>query len=122
MPGEIYHAYYKDRHYDGWWMCTPLPWDLWEAKIGIRSSLEQANLFCNLPSCYKTGWVRTNSKRKRSRRMKLVIAGWEEGFELGGPREAERVFPVLFFNDTLSQTNMIANQPNGSPYFLPKHI
>jgi hypothetical protein len=104
IPGEIYQAYYKDGRYEGWWMCTPLPWNAWEAQIGIRFSLEQASLFSDLPGCYKTDWVRADKNKKKargkgSRRMKLVITGWENGFELGGPQETERVFPVLFFDD-----------------------
>jgi len=104
-PGKIYQAYYKDGRYDGWWMCTPLPWEAWEEHIGIRFSFEQAGLFSDLPGCYNTGRVRANKNKKRargkgSRRMKSVITGWKEGFELGGRQETERVFPVLFFDDT----------------------
>jgi hypothetical protein len=71
----------------------------------VRFSLEQAGLFSDLPSCYKTDRVQANKKKKKtggrcSRRMKLVITGWEKDFELGGGQEAERVFPVLFFDDT----------------------
>lgn len=95
--GEIYQGFYKDANYQGWWMCTPLPWDAWEREIGIRYSFQQADLFKDLPGCYTVDRVRVSA---RSRRMKPVITGWEKGFESGGPKVTERVFPVLFFDDT----------------------
>lgn len=97
VPGELYQAFYKDAHYEGWWMCTLLPWDSWERQIGIKFSFQQANLFKDLPDCYTTDRVRAKAK---GRRMKPIIKGWKKGFEVGGPKARERVFPVLFFDDT----------------------
>lgn len=96
VVGEIYQGFYKDAKYQGWWMCTPLPWDSWEREIGIKYSTQQANLFKDLPDCYTTDRVRAKAK---GRKMKSVITGWKKGFESGGPRARERVFPVLFFDD-----------------------
>lgn len=96
VVGEIYQGFYKDEHYRGWWMCTPLPWEAWEREIGINYSFHQADLFKDLPGCYTTARVRAKPK---SRKMKTVITGWEEGFEADGPKARERVFPVLFFDD-----------------------
>lgn len=96
VVGEIYKGFYKDDNYQGWWMCTPLPWDAWEREIGIKYSFQQADLFKDLPDCYTTDRVRA---RGRGRRMKSIITGWKKGFEAGGPRARERVFPVLFFDD-----------------------
>ncbi|KKY30788.1 hypothetical protein UCDDA912_g09261 [Diaporthe ampelina] len=96
--GEIYQAFYKDAHYEGWWMCTVLPWDAWERQIGINYSFHQAGLFNDLPDhCYTVDRVPVKPK---SRRRKPVITGWKRGFEADGPRARERVFPVLFFDDT----------------------
>lgn len=96
VVGEIYKGFYKDANYQGWWMCTPLPWDAWEREIGIKYSFQQADLFKDLPDCYTTDRVRA---RGRGRKMKSIITGWKKGFEAGGPRARERVFPVLFFDD-----------------------
>lgn len=96
VVGEIYQGFYKDAKYQGWWMCTPLPWDSWEREIGIKYSTQQANLFKDLPDCYTTDRVRAKA---RGRKMKSVITGWKKGFEADGPRARERVFPVLFFDD-----------------------
>ncbi|KAG6368897.1 hypothetical protein INS49_003115 [Diaporthe citri] len=96
VVGEIYQGFYKDQNYQGWWMCTPLPWEAWEREIGINYSFHQADLFKDLPECYTTDRVRAKPK---GRKMKTVITGWEKGFEAGGPRARERVFPVLFFDD-----------------------
>lgn len=96
VVGEIYQGFYKDEQYQGWWMCTPLPWEAWEREIGINYSFHQADLFKDLPGCYTTDRVRAKPK---SRKMKTVITGWKKGFEAGGPRARERVFPVLFFDD-----------------------
>ncbi|KAH8750321.1 hypothetical protein F5883DRAFT_579735 [Diaporthe sp. PMI_573] len=96
VPGDIYQAFYKDAYNEGWWMCTPLPWDAWERHIGIKFSIWQANLFRDLPDCYRISRVRTQAK---GRKMKPVITGWNEGFGEDGPRVNERVFPVLFFDD-----------------------
>lgn len=96
VVGEIYKGFYKDANYRGWWMCTPLPWDAWEREIGIKYSFQQADLFKDLPDCYTTDRVRA---RGRGRKMKSIITGWKKGFEAGGPRARERVFPVLFFDD-----------------------
>lgn len=96
VVGEIYKGFYKDANYQGWWMCTPLPWDAWEREIGIRYSFQQADLFKDLPDCYTTDRVRAKAK---GRKMKSIITGWKKGFEAGGARARERVFPVLFFDD-----------------------
>lgn len=96
VVGEIYQGFYKDDECSGWWFCTLLPWDAWERDIGIRSSLHEANMFTDLPECYTTEQVRASAK---SRKMKNVIKGWKKGFEDGGSRVRERVFPVLFFDD-----------------------
>lgn len=96
VVGEIYQGFYKDENYQGWWMCTVLPWEAWEREIGIRYSFQQADLFKDLPECYTTDRVRAKA---RGRKMKPVITGWRKGFEAGGPRATERVFPVLFFDD-----------------------
>lgn len=96
VVGEIYQGFYKDAKYQGWWMCTPLPWDSWERDIGIKYSTQQANLFRDLPDCYTSDRVRAKPK---GRKMKSVITGWKKGFEVDGPRARERVFPVLFFDD-----------------------
>lgn len=96
VVGEIYQGFYKDEHYQGWWMCTPLPWEAWEREIGINYSFHQADLFKDLPECYTTARVRAKPK---SRKMKTVITGWQKGYEAGGPRARERIFPVLFFDD-----------------------
>ncbi|KAH8754626.1 hypothetical protein F5883DRAFT_573316 [Diaporthe sp. PMI_573] len=96
VPGDSCQAFYKDAYNEGWWMCTPLPWDAWERHIGIKFSIWQANLFRDLPDCYRISRVRTQAK---GRKMKPIITGWNEGFEEDGPRVNERVFPVLFFDD-----------------------
>lgn len=96
VVGEIYKGFYKDANYQGWWMCTPLPWDAWEREIGIKYSFQQADLFKDLPDCYTTDRVRAKAK---GRKMKSIITGWKKGFEAGGPRARDRVFPVLFFDD-----------------------
>jgi hypothetical protein len=38
--GEIYQAFYKDAHYQGWWMCAPLPWNDWRREMGINFSFD----------------------------------------------------------------------------------
>lgn len=100
VVGEIYQGFYNDEKYRGWWMCTPLPWEAWEREIGINYSFHQADLFKDLPECYTTDRVRAKPK---GRKMKTVITGWKKGFEAGGPRARERVFPVLFFDDTAGE-------------------
>lgn len=98
VVGEIYQAFYKDSQCEGWWMCTVLPWDAWERQIGINFSFHQAGLFRDLPGeCYTVDRVPAKPK---SRKKKMVITGWKKGFEAGGARARERVFPVLFFDDT----------------------
>lgn len=96
VVGEIYQGFYKDERSQGWWMCTPLPWEAWEREIGINYSFHQADLFKDLPECYTTDRVRAKA---RGRKMKTVITGWKKGFEAGGSKVKERVFPVLFFDD-----------------------
>ncbi|KAH8753336.1 hypothetical protein F5883DRAFT_575311 [Diaporthe sp. PMI_573] len=95
--GEIYQAYYKDAKYDGWWMCTPLPWDAWERQIGINFTFKKANLWRDLPEeQYTVDRVRV---QPGTRRTKKVIAGWKGDFRAGGPKVRERVFPMLLFED-----------------------
>jgi hypothetical protein len=55
--------------------------------------------------------------------MKPVITGWEEGFELGDTREAERVFPMLFFDDTPGEPgNFTFQGPDKPCYFSRKAL
>lgn len=101
VVGEIYRGFYKDDECSGWWYCTPLPWDDWGFEIGIWFNFQDTDLFRDLPECYTADRVPANPRRtkKKSRRTKKVITGWKKGFENGGPRVRERVFPVLFFDD-----------------------
>ncbi|KAH8759498.1 hypothetical protein F5883DRAFT_565026 [Diaporthe sp. PMI_573] len=117
VPGDIYQAFYRDAHNEGWWMCTALPWDAWERHIGIKFSIWQANLFQDLPDCYKTSRVRTKAN---GRKMKPVITGWNEGFEEDGPRVKERVFPVLFFDDKAGEPGNFTFPPPEKPFTFSK--
>lgn len=89
VVGEIYQAYYKDATQEGWWMCTPLPWDDWEAEIGVDMDFTRADMWRDLPRQYKTG---------KGRRKKAIL-GWKGQYQDGGNKVMQRVFPVLFFDD-----------------------
>lgn len=119
QPGELYQAYYKDptQNYEGWWMCTVLPWDNWEREVGIRFNMQKANLFQDLPDCYTTDRVRA---KPRGRATKPVIKGWQKGFEAGGPRVRERVFPVLFFDDTPGEPGNFTFPAADKPFIFSK--
>ncbi|KAG8159777.1 hypothetical protein KVR01_010414 [Diaporthe batatas] len=90
VVGEIYQAYYKDATQEGWWMCTPLPWDDWDREIGIDLDFTRADMWRDLPrQQYKTG---------KGRRKKAIL-GWKGQFVDGGAKVTQRVFPVLFLDD-----------------------
>ncbi|POS72119.1 hypothetical protein DHEL01_v209484 [Diaporthe helianthi] len=90
VVGEIYQAYYKDGTHEGWWMCTPLPWDDWGQEIGIDMDFTRADMWRDHPrGQYKTG---------KGRRKKAIL-GWKGRFQDGGTKVTQRVFPVLFFDD-----------------------
>ncbi|KAI3396555.1 hypothetical protein diail_12079 [Diaporthe ilicicola] len=119
VPGEIYQAYYQDSRCKGWWMCTVLPWDSWEREIGIRYDMQKAGMFRDMPPCYTADTVRAKPNTKH-RRMKHVITGWSPGFEAGGPRERERVFPVLLFDDTPGEAANFSFPPADRPFTFSK--
>ena len=75
VPGNIYQAFYRDAHNEGWWMYTPLLWDAWERHIGIKFSIWQANLFHDLPDCYRISRVRTKAKGRKMNPVKCR-SGW----------------------------------------------
>lgn len=90
VVGETYQAYYKDANQEGWWMCTPMPWDDWEGEIGIDMDFTRADMWRDIPKQqYKAG---------KGRRKKAIL-GWKGQYQDGGNKVTQRIFPVLFFDD-----------------------
>lgn len=102
--GQIYKAYYKHDSHEGWWMCTVLPTlpahesEAWMSEVGISFPSPNLDIWYDAPKCYD---LTIGSKRKAGRWTKRhhVITGWHAGYGDGQPLEAQRAFPVLFFED-----------------------
>jgi hypothetical protein len=90
--GHLYYAWWpRDSKY---YLCMVLPWgdtdsyglpELYRGIAGL-GLLDEKDV--DLPECYKYDDDSEPS----------VIVGWSEGYEDGGPLEAQRLFPVLFFH------------------------
>lgn len=84
-PGQIYLTYWgKGKKI---WPVLLLPTTNLE-DVGVPETLEDLKLLAELPSCYRHNPT-TNT------------LDWEEGFEFGGAKVAQRRFPVMFFDDSL---------------------
>lgn len=84
-PGHIYLAYWGKAKKS--WPVLLLPTENLE-DVGVPGTLEDLELLDNLPPCYICNPT-----------TKTLM--WEEGFEDGGEKVAQRQFPVMFFNDGL---------------------
>ncbi|KAB5511599.1 hypothetical protein GE09DRAFT_1067655 [Coniochaeta sp. 2T2.1] len=80
--GEIYRAYWKST--DTWYAAVLLPTGSFDA-VSMSGNLADTGLIKYIPNCYQ-------SNRNQ-------IPGWTEAFQDGGPRVAERKFPVMYLTD-----------------------
>lgn len=87
--------------YRAWWHVDPRSWYLvvilpylgdgdWE-RIGIAGNLFTSGL-SPIPDCFKKVKVTTDSGEETS------VLRWAEGFQDGGPRTGDRLFPCLFLH------------------------
>lgn len=84
-PGQIYLGYWEKAKKT--WPVLLLPTANLE-DVGVPETLEDLKLLQELPPCYR---FNTTTKTLE----------WEEGFEDGGEKVAQRHFPVMFFDDGL---------------------
>ncbi|KAJ6436769.1 High-osmolarity-induced transcription protein 1 [Purpureocillium lavendulum] len=82
IPGNIYLVWERSKM---WSAVLLLPTDAMDS-IGVPETMETLGLSANPPDCYV---VDTRSKQYK----------WRKGYEDGGPRVAERIYPVLDFDD-----------------------
>lgn len=84
-PGQIYFGYWGNAKKS--WPVLLLPTANLE-DVGVPETLEDLELLEDMPPCYR---YNTTTKTLK----------WEEGFEDGGEKVAQRQFPVMFFDDGL---------------------
>ncbi|KAI7785683.1 hypothetical protein LA080_006249 [Diaporthe eres] len=84
-PGQVYLCYWNKAKKS--WPVLSLPTANLEA-VGVPHTLKGLGLLEKLPPCYRCNTT-TNTLE------------WEEGFEDGGAKVAQREFPVMFFDDGL---------------------
>lgn len=84
-PGQIYLGYWNKAKKS--WPVLLLPTANLE-DVGVPGTLKSLGLLEKLPSCYRCDTTTTTLE-------------WQEGFEDGGAKVAQRRFPVMFFDDGL---------------------
>lgn len=82
-PGQIYLGYWGKAKKS--WPVLSLPTANLE-DVGVPETLKSLGLLEKLPPCYRYDTTTTALE-------------WEEGFEDGGAKVAQRWFPVMFFDD-----------------------
>ncbi|KAG6353431.1 hypothetical protein INS49_005612 [Diaporthe citri] len=82
-PGQIYLGYWVKAKRS--WPVLLLPTANLE-DVGVPETLESLGLLEKLPPCYRCDTTTSTLE-------------WEEGFEDGGAKVAQRWFPVMFFDD-----------------------
>ncbi|KAJ6439188.1 NACHT domain-containing protein [Purpureocillium lavendulum] len=82
IPGNVYLVWERSKM---WSAVLLLPIDAMDS-VGVPETMETLGLSANPPDCYV---VDTGSKRYK----------WRKGYEDGGPRVAERIYPVMDFDD-----------------------
>lgn len=83
-PGQIYSGYWGKAKKS--WPVLLLPNANLE-DVGVPGTLKSLGLLQELPPCYRCDTTKTLE--------------WEEGFQDGGEKVAQRRFPVMFFDDAL---------------------
>lgn len=82
-PGEIYLVYW-DKAKKNWPVLLLPTSNLGD--VGVPQTLEELELMDDVPPCYR--WDATKTSLE-----------WNEGFESGGEKVAQRLFPVMWFDD-----------------------
>lgn len=106
IPGQVYQGFYNHdiESEKGWYMGTPLPWDGkdWERKLRLEFTMSQMDPE-PFPECYIPEITHVERADEQGNPVTVPvitgIKGWAPGFEDGGPRERDRCFLFLFFED-----------------------
>lgn len=106
IPGQVYQGFYDHNLSSerGWYMGTPLPWNGkdWERKVRLEFTMSQMDPE-PFPECYIPEITHVEKQDEQGNTVTAPvitgIKGWAPGFEDGGPREKDRCFLFLFFED-----------------------
>lgn len=80
--GRMYRAWYRGK---GFYVALMLPLGNF-GTVGVVGGISNIDRQRKAPKCYRRSGAR--------------ILGWASGYEDGGPKSRERMFPMLYFEDT----------------------
>lgn len=106
VPGQVYQGFYSHDldSEKGWYMGTPLPWNGKDWEINVRLEFTMSQMDPEpFPECYIPEITHVEKQDEQGNTVTAPvitgIKGWAPGFEDGGPREKDRCFLFLFFED-----------------------